>query len=102
MQVPCINTEFEDPATRASQAVQFKPRELRAYQILTKAKDKDKDGTQIAPQLLGYKEDRQDSSGLVPGGLLTWVAWEVLPGKQLGDLFWKWDGVLDAGQGGEG
>ncbi|KAJ5575726.1 hypothetical protein N7535_002652 [Penicillium sp. DV-2018c] len=61
--------------------------ELVAYKTLT-----DKQST-VTPRLLGYKEEEQDSSALVPGGFLISFAWEQVPGVQLGDslgakVFW--------------
>jgi hypothetical protein len=83
VQVPYLNTEMEDSATRSTQAIRYTPKELVAYKTLTEK------GSTITPQLLGYSEDRQDRSGLVPGGFLTWFAWEVVPGLRLGDYSGK-------------
>jgi hypothetical protein len=69
MQIPYVNTELDDSAIRAQQASAFTPKELLAYKALTR-----KHST-ITPQLLGYKKGRQESSGLVPGGFITWFSW---------------------------
>ncbi|KAF7712711.1 Uncharacterized protein PECH_006783 [Penicillium ucsense] len=37
------------------------------------------------PKLLGYKVSTQDKLGLVPDGVATRLAWEVVPGLRLGD-----------------
>jgi len=54
---------------------------LFAYKALTR------NHSTITPQLLGYKKGRQESSGLVPGGFITWFTWEIVPGLRLGDDF---------------
>ena len=81
MQIPYVNTESDDSAIRAQQASVFIHKELFAYKALTRK------GSTITPRLLGYKESQQDSSGLVPGGFITWFAWEIVPGLRLGDDF---------------
>jgi hypothetical protein len=82
MQIPYVNTELDDSAIiRAQQASAFIHKELFAYKALTRK------GSTITSRLLGYKEGRQDSSGLVPGGFITWLAWEIVPGLRLGDDF---------------
>lgn len=42
-------------------------------------------GSNITPKLLGYKISTQDRSGLVPGGFIIWLVWEIVPGLRLGD-----------------
>lgn len=37
------------------------------------------------PKLIGYRTGTQDRSGLVPGGFITWLVWEIVPGLRLGD-----------------
>ena len=81
MQIPYVNTESDDSAIRAQQASVFIHKELFAYKALTRK------GSTITPRLLGYKESQQDSSGLVPGGFITWFAWEIVLGLRLGDDF---------------
>jgi hypothetical protein len=39
----------------------------------------------VIPELLGHKAGKQDSSMPVPGGFITWLAWEIVPEVQLGD-----------------
>lgn len=39
----------------------------------------------VIPELLGHKAGKQDSSMPVPGGFMTWLAWEMVPELQLGD-----------------
>ncbi|RMJ28505.1 hypothetical protein PHISP_00632 [Aspergillus sp. HF37] len=81
IQVPYANTEIDDPTTRSRQATTCTPPELTAYQALTRK------GSVNTPKLLGYKKGTQDSSGLVHGGFIVWLAWEMVPGLRLGDQF---------------
>ena len=86
MQVPLKNTEEEDTQTRALQALRLKPKELTAYQTLANAPYVSK----YVPALLDFEEHRQGSSNslpanLVPGGYLTIIVWERVPGVHLGD-----------------
>lgn len=86
-QVPHIGTEFEDSVTRARQAMTWTPPELVAYKTLTEKR------STVTPHLVGYLEEKQDSSASVPGGFLVSVAWEQVPGVQLGNnrgenIFW--------------
>ncbi|KAJ9202264.1 hypothetical protein DTO164E3_3193 [Paecilomyces variotii] len=53
--------------------------QLIAYRDLTEK------GSSNTPKLLGYKTDKQDRSGLVPGGFIIWLVWEIVPGLRLGD-----------------
>jgi hypothetical protein len=91
MQVPSLGTEEKDSATRAKQATEFRTAEFRAF--LTFAEKK----STCTPPLLGYLEDQQDSFGPVPGGFITYYAWEAMPGIRLGDYtgkapqFWTLD-----------
>ena len=90
MQVPHRKTEMDDADTRSQQATIYHPRELIAYLDLTEK------GSTETPQLLGYKIDKQDRSGLVPGGFMIWLVWEIVPGLRLGDSngaepFWALD-----------
>ena len=95
VQIPYTNTELEDTATRAQQAMSYKPEELRAYQIL----GKDRWASKFTPSLLGYQESKQNDSGLVPGGFLTYIVWQIVPGLQLGDYAgdatWFWDSIKE-------
>lgn len=75
---PHLGTEFDDYTTRAKQARAWTPPELVAYKTLTDKQSK------VTPRLLGYREEEQESSALVPGVLVSF-AWEQVPGVQLGD-----------------
>ncbi|GKZ86301.1 hypothetical protein AnigIFM56816_001353 [Aspergillus niger] len=78
-QIPIEGTEAEPPTTRAEQAESFCPIELKHLRTLTQKR------STITPRLLDSKEDKQDNTGFVPGGFVTWVVWEVVPGLQLGN-----------------
>ncbi|OQE88585.1 hypothetical protein PENNAL_c0016G09623 [Penicillium nalgiovense] len=88
-QIPHFETEIDDPDIRARQAKpKWIPQELTAYKELT---EKNSD---VTPRLLGWSREQQDGSGLVPGGFLVSLAWEEVPGTQLGDqlgsgAFWQ-------------
>ncbi|CDM38273.1 unnamed protein product [Penicillium roqueforti FM164] len=64
-QLPHLGTEFDDYTTRARQARAWTPPELVAYKTLT---DKQ---SEVTPRLLGYREEEQESSALVPAGFLV-------------------------------
>lgn len=76
---------------RAQQATSFRSQEITAYLHL----NADQWIKRFTPSLLGYEEKRQDRTGLVPGGFLTYIVWQIVPGVQLGDYsgkataFWK-------------
>jgi hypothetical protein len=78
MQVPYENTEMDVADTGATQATTYIPEELLAYQDLTSQE------LGITPKLLGFKITSQDKSGLVPGGFVVWLAWEMVPRLRLG------------------
>ncbi|KGO75384.1 hypothetical protein PITC_081380 [Penicillium italicum] len=87
-QVPHTGYENADIAARTQEATEFTPPELTAYQSLTSKH------SQNTPRLLAYKIGSQDSSGAVPKGHITWIIWEKVPGKRLGDFksaFVYWD-----------
>ncbi|PWY83837.1 hypothetical protein BO94DRAFT_576250 [Aspergillus sclerotioniger CBS 115572] len=91
-QIPIAGTEVEPARTRAQQAGFCCPRELEALRVLTKKQKT----SPITPRLLDTKEDKQDDTGVVPGGFVTWIVWEVVPGVRLGDPcgapeFWAMD-----------
>ncbi|KAF3398171.1 hypothetical protein F1880_006324 [Penicillium rolfsii] len=78
-QVPHRKTEMDDADIRSRQAVTYDPEELIAYRDLTEK------GSRNTPKLHGYKTDKQDRSGLVSGGFIIWLVWEIVPGLRLGD-----------------
>lgn len=83
VQVPFTGYEHADRHTRAQQASKFTPPELDAYRFLTD------NGSQNTPKLRAYKQDTQDTqdtNGPIPGGHITWIVWQKVPGKCLGDI----------------
>lgn len=62
---------------------------MRALKLFTEK------NSRVTPVLLGYKVGSQDACGLVPGGFVCYLAWNVLPGVRLDDksdrppLFWE-------------
>jgi hypothetical protein len=79
MQIPDQGTEFDPPEDRAQQALSRTPIEFTALKTFTDKK------SNITPILLAYKEDKQDNSGIVPSGFITYLVWNILPGLRLGD-----------------
>jgi hypothetical protein len=79
IQIPLRTTEMDDKDTRGQQATAWTPQELAALLDLTEKR------SNITPKLLGHKTGTQDPSGLVPGGFIIWLVWEIVPGLRLGD-----------------
>jgi hypothetical protein len=73
MQIANQGTEFEPIEERAKQAadrtVDTIHEEIQVLKLLTEKK------SQHTPTLLGYKEEKQDNSGLVPGGYVCYLLW---------------------------
>ncbi|RAL05513.1 uncharacterized protein BO80DRAFT_441094 [Aspergillus ibericus CBS 121593] len=86
IQVPLEGTEAEPPLIRAQQArSEFRPREQGALEQYH--------DSGITPRLLDKKLDRQEPWGVVPGGFLLRLVWEIVPGERLGlgygeSMFW--------------
>ncbi|KAJ5876655.1 hypothetical protein N7455_000120 [Penicillium solitum] len=88
VQVPHTGYDHAAKATLAQEATKFTPPELTAYKFLTSNR------SQNTPTLLAYKRGTQPTEGPVPGGHVTWIVWEKVPGKCLGDYkyaFVYWD-----------
>jgi hypothetical protein len=85
-QLPIAGTETKKAAIRASQAVDSPPDnlELSAFRVFTKL------DCDVVPRLLGYQQRQQDHDESVPGGHITYILWEKIPGDSL-DLteFWR-------------
>lgn len=95
-QIPYADSDIYDlgtPEARRQQACSFVPEELVAFKKFSE----NWDAADITPRLLGWKEETQDDPAPVPGGFMTWVAWEKVPGVPLGDstgsaaFFWGLD-----------
>jgi hypothetical protein len=91
MQVPFFDTEHKGSIGREEQATTFRTPEFLAFMTFAQR------NSTVTPHLLGYREDKQDGLGLIPGGFMTYYAWEVVPGEPLGDYtgeatrFWTLD-----------
>ncbi|OJJ45681.1 hypothetical protein ASPZODRAFT_143567 [Penicilliopsis zonata CBS 506.65] len=85
LQIPVIGTEFSNARVRAKQAAP-----PLSYPELTALKALKKVGCDVVPDLLGYQEGKQDDDGIVPGGFVTYVVWEKVPGESLTqEKFWN-------------
>lgn len=83
-QLPIAGTEWSRPSTRAQQAATKKITELVVFKLLKKL------GCAVAPDLLGYQEEKQGPGDTVPGGFITYLVWEKVPGESLDyEEFWK-------------
>lgn len=86
-QVPIEETQILSPQIRAQQAVPpYQHGEIMALKRF-------KEGSCAAvPELLGYSETVQSKDGLVPGGYITYLVWDKVPGESLsGELFWSFE-----------
>lgn len=61
------------------EAATFTPAELKTYKDLTRKSSSN------TPKLPGYNVGTHDCSGLVPGGFIVWLVWEIVLGLRLGD-----------------
>lgn len=84
-QIPTAGSEFNNASIRAAQAVPAsEPNELSVMLCLKEH------GSDVAPKLLGYQLTRQGEEDIVPGGYMTYVAWEKVPGESLNlQQFWN-------------
>ncbi|RMJ24460.1 hypothetical protein PHISP_04678 [Aspergillus sp. HF37] len=84
-QIPIVGTEFQKPKGRAKQAAPpCTHAELTALKALKKMR------CSVVPDLLGYQEGVQDQDGPVPGGYITHVVWDKVPGEPLRpETFWS-------------
>ncbi|KAJ5783615.1 uncharacterized protein N7518_009292 [Penicillium psychrosexuale] len=63
---------------RAAQDIgPFEPPELQALKHFKQR------GCKVVPELLGYQFGKQDKGDLIPGGFVTYVIWEKVPGEPL-------------------
>ncbi|KAJ5528584.1 hypothetical protein N7527_001977 [Penicillium freii] len=82
-QVPIAGTEFK-PRLRASQAVEEPENgELVALKSFLIHE------CEVVPRLLGYQQSKQKEDDMVPGGFVTYIVWEKVPGDSFDHLkFW--------------
>lgn len=87
LQVPIAGTEFQNSRIRARQAA---PPRRHAELVTLKAFKKKR--CNVVPKLLCYKEGVQDQDGIVPGGYVTYLVWDKVPGEPLNtQTFWNLD-----------
>lgn len=86
-QIPIAGTECLNSRIRASQAVPpIQHPELTALTTLKKMACK------AVLDLLGYQEGQQGHNDIVPGGFVTYIVWDKVPGEPLSEnYFWKQD-----------
>lgn len=84
-QIPIVGTEFQRREVKAKQAA---PPRTHAELTALKALKKIRCG--IVPDLFGYQEGVQNQDGPVPGGYITHVVWDKVPGEPLSpETFWS-------------
>jgi hypothetical protein len=83
-QVPIAGTEFKKANIRLSQAVEEpEDRELVALKTFTRSR------LEFVPRLLGYQQRKQEDDDMVPGGFVTYIVWEKVPGDSFDPAkFW--------------
>lgn len=87
LQIPFAGTQYQSLQIRRQQAVEPLPHpELTTLKALNKLE------CDVVPDLLAYREGRQGDDGIVPGGYITYVVWDKVPGEPLRrEEFWKLD-----------
>jgi hypothetical protein len=87
LQIPIIGTQYQSPQIRRKQAAKPQPHvELTTLKALKKLE------CDIVPDLLAYQEGKQGEDSIVPGGYITYVVWDKVPGEPLSvEEFWGLD-----------
>ncbi|PLB48743.1 hypothetical protein P170DRAFT_425767 [Aspergillus steynii IBT 23096] len=86
MQIPHRGTEDEPDFVRSAQAGTRTHDDIEAMALFHNKRAKH------LPRCLGMKEIKQDILGLVPGGYMSYLLWEMLPGIRLNEKrFWSFD-----------
>jgi hypothetical protein len=87
LQIPVIGTQYQSPQIRRKQAAQ-----PQAHVELTTLKALKELRCDVVPDLLAYQEGKQDEDSMVPGGYITYVVWDKVPGESLSEEeFWELD-----------
>ena len=87
-QIPIISTLYQSPQIRRTQAA-AKPQPHVESTTLKALNELECD---VVPDLLAYQEGMQDEDSIVPGGYITYVVWDKVPGEPLdNDEFWELD-----------
>lgn len=79
LQVPSKGTEFSSPEERAKQADPGYHGEFEAIKAFHEK------ASTVTPALLGYKEEAQDTQGIVPGGYVILFVFERVSGVPLAE-----------------
>lgn len=87
LQIPVIGTQYQSPQIRRKQAAKQQSHvELTALKALKKLE------CDVVPDLLAYQEGKQGEDSIVPGGYITYVVWDKVPGEPLSaEEFWGLD-----------
>lgn len=87
LQIPIIGTQYQSPQIRQKQAAEPQPHvELTTLKALKKVE------CDVVPDLLAYQEGKQGEDSIVPGGYITYVVWDKVPGESLNaEEFWELD-----------
>jgi len=87
LQIPVIGTQYRSRQIRGEQASKPRPRrELRTLEALKIL------NCDVVPDLLAYGVREQGEDSLVPGGFITYVIWDKVPGESLNaQEFWELD-----------
>lgn len=87
LQIPVIGTQYQSPQIRRKQAAKPQPHvELTTLKMLKKLE------CDVVPDLLAYQEGKHGEDSIVPGGFITYVVWDKVPGEPLSaEEFWKLD-----------
>jgi hypothetical protein len=76
LQIPISGTQYQSPQIRRNQATKPLPHtELAALKELKIGR------CDVVPELLAYQEGKQGEDSIVPGGYITYVVWDKVPGK---------------------
>jgi hypothetical protein len=87
LQIPVIGTQYQSPQIRRKQAAKPQPHvELTTLKALNELR------CDVVPELLAYQEGKQGEDSIVPGGYITYVVWDKVPGEPLSkEEFWELD-----------
>lgn len=87
LQIPVTGIQHESRQIRREQAAKPQPHvELTALKALKKLE------CDVVPDLLAYQEGKQGEDNIVPGGYITYVVWDKVPGEPLNaEEFWQQD-----------
>jgi hypothetical protein len=82
MQIPYQGTEYEGREEMEGQTI-YEPGETLFTEVEA-FKAQEERHSRFTPPLLGYKQEKQDDSGIIPGGFLCYLIWKPVDGLRLG------------------